>query len=280
MTARLVTALVGTAVVATGVFTAAPAHADTVGNGPNGQRLSVSRTADLPRGGTTVTISGSGYDSTKGIYVAFCVDNGSGTAPSPCGGGADMGGTSGLSHWISSNPPSYGEGLAVPYGSGGTFRVQLRVSPKIGDVDCTVRRCVVSTRNDHTRGSDRSQDVRIPVTFAGAAAAPTRTTAAPPAAPAPTGGAPAARPTGGVPATAQPTGGTAGVTASAGAAAPADGGGAGGPGATAGGTDPAATQVTESAGTGRWWTVVTAGLAVLLVALAAVRVRNRRRERS
>ncbi|MEV0325514.1 hypothetical protein AB0H63_03560 [Micromonospora echinospora] len=278
MTARLVTALVGTAVVAVGVLAAAPAHADTVGSGPNGQRLTVSRTADLPRAGATVTVSGSGYDSTKGIYVAFCVDNGSGAAPSPCGGGADMGGTSGLSHWISSNPPAYGEGLAVPYGSGGTFRVQLRVSPKIGDVDCTVRRCVVSTRNDHTRGSDRSQDVRIPVTFA-SAAAPTRTTAAPPSAPAPTGGAPASRPTGGG-ATAQPTGGTTGVTASAQAAAPADGGGAGGPGATAGGTDPAATQVTDSAGTGRWWTVVTAGLAVLLVALVAVRVRNRRRERA
>ncbi|OZV83062.1 hypothetical protein CA850_06025 [Micromonospora echinospora] len=279
MTARLVTALVGTAVVAVGVLATAPAHADTVGSGPNGQRLTVSRTADLPRGGATVTVSGSGYDSTKGIYVAFCVDNGSGAAPSPCGGGADMGGTSGLSHWISSNPPAYGEGLAVPYGSGGTFRVQLRVSPKVGDVDCTVRRCVVSTRNDHTRGADRSQDVRIPVTFA-SAAAPTRTTAAPPSAPAPTGGAPASRPTGGGPATAQPTGGTTGGTASAQAAAPGDGGGAGGPGATAGGTDPAATQVTDSAGTGRWWTVVTAGLAVLLVALVAVRVRNRRRERA
>ncbi|MEU4569423.1 hypothetical protein [Micromonospora sp. NPDC023956] len=277
MTARLVTALVGTAVVAMGLLTAAPAHADTVGTGPNGQRLTVSRTADLPRGGATVTVSGSGYDITKGIYVAFCVDNGSGAAPSPCGGGADMGGTSGLSHWISSNPPSYGEGLAVPYGSGGMFRVQLRVAPKIGDVDCAVRRCVVSSRNDHTRGSDRSQDVRIPVTFAGTAATPTRTTAAAPSAPAPTGGAPASgRPTGGVPATAQPTGGSAGVTASAQAAAPADGG----PGTTAGGTDPAATQVTDGTGTGRWWTVVTAGLAVLLVALVAVRLRNRRRERS
>ncbi|WP_416900988.1 hypothetical protein [Micromonospora echinospora] len=277
MTARLVPALVGTAVVAAGVLAAAPAHADTVGSGPNGQRLTVSRTADLPRGGATVTVSGSGYDSTKGIYVAFCVDNGSGAAPSPCGGGVDMGGTSGLSHWISSNPPSYGEGLAVPYGSGGTFRVQLRVSPKVGDVDCAVRRCVVSTRNDHTRGSDRSQDVRVPVTFAGAAA-PTRTTAAPPSAPAPTGGgAPASRPTGGGPATAQPTGGTTGVTTSAPAAAPADGGGAGAPTAD---TEPAASQVTAGGDTGRWWTVVTAGLAVLLVALVAVRVRNRRRERA
>ncbi|MFE0589754.1 hypothetical protein [Micromonospora echinospora] len=277
MTARLVTALVGTAVVAAGVFAAAPAHAETVGNGPNGQRLTVSRT-DLPTAGATVTVSGSGYDSTKGIYVAFCVDNGSGAAPSPCGGGVDMGGTSGLSHWISSNPPSYGEGLAVPYGSGGTFRVQLRVSPKVGDVDCAVRRCVVSTRNDHTRGADRSQDVRVPVTFAGAVVTPTRTTAAPPSAPAPGAGAPtSSRPTGGAPATAQPTGGPAGVTASAGSAAPADGGGAGAPTA---GTEPAASQVTAGGDTGRWWTVVTAGLAVLLVVLVAVRVRNRRRERA
>jgi len=146
------------------------------------KKLTVSKTRNLSRAGETVTVSGRGYNVDKGIYVAFCVDNGPGVLPSPCGGGADMSGGSGSSAWISSNPPSYGEGLAKPYGKGGTFRVSVQVSRKIGDVDCTLRGCAVVTRADHTRTSDRSQDVRVPIRFApdpaGSTAAPAVTAAA------------------------------------------------------------------------------------------------------
>ncbi|MBU2664872.1 hypothetical protein KOI35_15320 [Actinoplanes bogorensis] len=141
-------------------------------------KLSVSKTKGLSRSGETVTVRGRGYNVDKGIYVAFCVDNGAGVLPSPCGGGADMSGASGSSAWISSNPPSYGEGLAQPYGSGGSFRVSIRVTQKIGDVDCVVRACAIVTRADHTRTSDRSQDVRVAVRFAtpaGGAPAPAAT---------------------------------------------------------------------------------------------------------
>ncbi|KXK58081.1 hypothetical protein AWW66_31935, partial [Micromonospora rosaria] len=155
----------------------APAQAGTA-RGPEGQQLTATPSTGVSRSGATVTVSGRGYDTAKGIYVAFCVDNGAGQAPGPCGGGADMSGSLGASHWISSNPPAYGEGLATPYGSGGTFRVTLKVDPTIGDVDCTTRRCVVATRADHTRSADRSQDVRVPVTFA-AAPAPSRPGTAP-----------------------------------------------------------------------------------------------------
>jgi hypothetical protein len=130
------------------------------------KRLTASKTKGLDRGGETVTVTGSGYDVSKGIYVAFCLDNGPGMLPSPCGGGADMSGGSGASVWISSNPPSYAEGLTTPYGRGGSFKVAVRVSQKIGDIDCAVRGCAIVTRNDHTRTGDRSQDYRIPVRFA------------------------------------------------------------------------------------------------------------------
>jgi hypothetical protein len=130
------------------------------------KRLTVSKTEGIKRSGETVTVTGRGYDESKGIYVAFCLDNGPGVMPSPCGGGADMSGGSGASVWISSNPPSYAEGLTKPYGKGGTFRASIRVSQMIGDIDCAVRGCAVVTRNDHTRTGDRSQDVRIPVRFA------------------------------------------------------------------------------------------------------------------
>ncbi|WP_128434224.1 hypothetical protein [Streptomyces cyaneus] len=154
--------------VATGPAMAAGGAA----TGPEGQKLTVSKSSGLDPAGETVTVSGTGYNTEKGIYVAFCVDNGAGKTPTPCVGGVDMSGESGASAWISSNPPSYGEGLAKPYeGSGhkGSFSVQLKVRAKDANTDCTKSgmKCAVITRNDHTRGGDQSQTVRIPVAFDG-----------------------------------------------------------------------------------------------------------------
>jgi LPXTG-motif cell wall-anchored protein len=149
-----------------------PAAAADTATGPEGQKLTVSKSSGLTPAGETVTVSGTGYNTEKGIYVAFCVDNGAGKTPTPCVGGVDMSGESGASVWVSSNPPSYGEGLAEPYkGSGhdGSFSVQLKVRAKDANTDCTKSgvTCAVITRNDHTRGGDQSQTVRIPVTFGG-----------------------------------------------------------------------------------------------------------------
>ncbi|MPY59196.1 hypothetical protein FNH08_19110 [Streptomyces spongiae] len=134
--------------------------------------MTVSKASGLAEAGETVTVTGSGYNTEKGIYVAFCVDNGAGKTPTPCVGGVDMSGESGASVWVSSNPPSYGEGLAKPYeGSGhkGSFSVKVKVRAKDANTDCTKSgvTCAVITRNDHTRGGDQSQTVRIPVTFGG-----------------------------------------------------------------------------------------------------------------
>lgn len=139
--------------------------------------LSVSQAADLDPAGATLTVAGAGYETFKGVYIAFCVIPPTGQLPSPCGGGMDVAGASGASQWINSNPPPYGEGLAVPYGPGGSFTIELTVSPAINpSVDCRRVRCAVVTRNDHVRSTDRSQDMIVPVTFgaaAGAGAAPT-----------------------------------------------------------------------------------------------------------
>ncbi|MFF3498032.1 hypothetical protein [Streptomyces sp. NPDC003247] len=156
------------------LLTAAPAGAaGASATGPEGQKLTVSRSSGLDPAGETVTVTGSGYDTEKGIYVAFCVDNGAGKTPTPCVGGVDMSGESGASVWISSDPPSYGEGLAKPYGGSahqGTFSVRIKVRGEDANTDCTATgvTCAVITRNDHTRGGDQSQTVRIPVTFAAA----------------------------------------------------------------------------------------------------------------
>ncbi|MFV2083993.1 hypothetical protein [Micromonospora sp. LOL_021] len=292
-TLAVVTATAATAAVLAAPPLASPAHADTSATGSGGQRLTVSDSTGISRSGATVTVTGTGYDTNKGIYVGFCVDNGDGALPTPCGGGVDTSGGSGSSHWISSNPPSYGEGLAVPYGEGGSFQVRIPLTTRIGDVDCTVRTCSVVTRADHTRTSDRSQDVRVPISFA-AAAAPARTSAAPAAGnpdrttapPAPAtgdttnpsdtdGDSPGSSGEAGEPgqlsgsapaagdATGQPTDGTAGPTAVA-------------------GTDPtglAVTRVSTVGPAGRWWssTLILLALGVLALAgLSAVRRRHRR----
>ncbi len=161
--------------------------ADASATGPEGQKLTVSKATGLDGAGETVTVTGSGYNVEKGVYVAFCVDNGAGKTPTPCVGGVDMSGESGASVWVSSNPPSYGEGLAEPYkrsGHEGSFSVRLKVRAKDANTDCAKSgvTCAVITRNDHTRGGDQSQTVRIPVTFGGAAASDGATASAAPGA--------------------------------------------------------------------------------------------------
>lgn len=134
--------------------------------------LEVDRIEQLDPGGDVVRVRGSGFDTGVGIYVALCVLDGvePGAPPTPCGGGVDVEGTGGASIWISDDPPPYGVGLALPYGPDGTFDVELAVSARIGDVDCRERACGVVTRADHLRRGDRSQDVAVPVTFAGGGA--------------------------------------------------------------------------------------------------------------
>lgn len=128
--------------------------------------LTVSSTQGLDPDGETVTVTGAGYDEARGIYVAFCVVPPPGQTPTPCGGGADLSGEGGASRWISSNPPDYGVGLAEPYGPGGTFTVQITVNAQLSEqIDCRQVQCAVVTRSDHTRLSDRSLDVIVPVFF-------------------------------------------------------------------------------------------------------------------
>jgi hypothetical protein len=131
-------------------------------------KVSVSQVDGLDPAGATLTVSGTGFDASKGIYVALCVRPAPGQAPSPCLGGADTTGGGG-SHWISSNPPPYGEGLATPYGPSGSFTVSLRVQGADAFTDCLADgvQCAVVTRADHTRQGDRSCDVVVPVAFTG-----------------------------------------------------------------------------------------------------------------
>jgi len=171
---RRVSALVGLVVVlglAGPIGASAPPSTDPTLEVTDGVRtMVVSKSQRLSEDGETVRVTGSGYDITKGIYVALCVIQPPDQQPSPCGGGIDRAGASGASIWISSNPPTYGSGLAIPYGEGGSFDVEFSVSPTINDaVDCRAVECAIVTKSDHTIAVDRSQDLVVPVTFAGVA---------------------------------------------------------------------------------------------------------------
>jgi len=133
--------------------------------GAKGQRITVTPVKGLAPFGQTVKVKGRGFSEVVGIYVGLCVRPKRGTKPTPCGGGMDQDGSSQASAWISSNPPPYGRGLAIPYKRGGRFSVTIRVNPMIGSYDCRQVKCAIVARADHLRASDRTWDVVVPVSF-------------------------------------------------------------------------------------------------------------------
>jgi hypothetical protein len=129
------------------------------------------------REGDRIVVSGTGFDASRGIYVAICKVPDAGERPGPCLGGVPE--TSGEeqvegsvqyapSNWINNDwawklfgARSYDDPKA------GTFTAYLQVADPVGEgVDCRVDECAIFTRNDHTALNDRVQDVRIPVAFA------------------------------------------------------------------------------------------------------------------
>lgn len=128
--------------------------------------------------GEQLVVSGTGYDGSRGIYVAICViPDDPATKPGPCIGGVPdqeqetvEAGTVQYapSNWINDDwawklfgARSYDD-LAL-----GTFTAYIEVgNPKGDGFDCTTQACGLFTRNDHTALSDRVQDLYIPVNFA------------------------------------------------------------------------------------------------------------------
>lgn len=141
----------------------ATAHAAVTSTGANGASISIVKskfTKDIK-----VKVSGRNFDETVGIYLAFCVVPKKGAMPSPCGGGVNKSGTGEASYWISSNPPPYGDGLAIPFAPGGRFTEVVAVTRKIGKFDCRKVKCAITVRSDHLHEGDRSHDIYIPITI-------------------------------------------------------------------------------------------------------------------
>ncbi|MDJ1640054.1 hypothetical protein [Streptomyces pakalii] len=150
-----------------GAAVSADAGTPKTATGPQGQKLTVSATTGLDPARQKVRVQGEGYGLTTGIYVALCKDNGDNRVPSPCLGGADMSGGSKTSQWIVPPGDPYEGDLAQAFGPGGTFDVEIEIAQKGDGLDCAEVACSVVTRADHRAAGDRTQDVRIPVAFAG-----------------------------------------------------------------------------------------------------------------
>lgn len=128
--------------------------------------------------GERLVVSGSGYDASRGIYVAICViPESADIKPGPCIGGVPTQEQSDVaagtiqyapSNWINDDwawklfgARSYDD-VAT-----GTFTAYLEVGDPVGEgFDCRVDACGIYTRNDHTALSDRVQDLYLPVAFA------------------------------------------------------------------------------------------------------------------
>ena len=127
--------------------------------------------------GDRLVVSGTGYDSSRGIYVAICkIPASADTKPGPCLGGVPEGGEQEVesgtiqyapSNWINNDWAwkLFGS-RGYDDASTGTFTAYLEVGdPTEETVDCTVDACGIYTRNDHTALSDRVQDLYVPVGF-------------------------------------------------------------------------------------------------------------------
>ena len=127
--------------------------------GKGGELLTISKTSSLENG-ENITISGSNYDVNIGVYVAECVLVPVGALPTPCISEFS-------SKWISSNPPPYGIGLAIPYLLHGGFLINAAVVAKssFSNIDCRMVPCAIYVRADNIHGDDRSFDLAVALNF-------------------------------------------------------------------------------------------------------------------
>lgn len=122
--------------------------------------------------GDRVVVHGSGYDESTGIYVAVCrIADDPSQRPTPCIGGvpeyseAEASDAWSASAWINGEAKWRLFG-ASSWGSDGSFEARLTLSSADSSLDCTVEKCAIYTRADHTALGDRRQDLYLPVVFA------------------------------------------------------------------------------------------------------------------
>ncbi|MGW3413074.1 hypothetical protein [Streptomyces sp. NPDC000888] len=168
--ARAGLAVVASAALTLGLATSASAATSTrtITDGSTTYNLSLTAPDSAAAAGQVITVTGSGYNTSQGIYVGLCVVTGDpGEAkPTPCLGGQDETGTTGASYWVS-NAGGGSLPSSSTFGTGGTFTATIFCKATLDngsvcgqDVDCAI-----VTRADHTDTNDRNYDVHVPIDF-------------------------------------------------------------------------------------------------------------------
>jgi hypothetical protein len=102
--------------------------------------------------GATINIMLLGVPSKGGLYIQQCVEAAAGTRPTVCNEAVQL--------WISTLPrSSFLPTDVIKFKPTGTF------ATKTAAVDCTVSKCGIFLRFDHTVPGDLSEDQFIPLTF-------------------------------------------------------------------------------------------------------------------
>lgn len=159
-----------------------PTSVEATGDDGRTRILSVTAEGDVDtsavNAGDRVVVTGSGFDGSRGIYVAICViPDDPATKPGPCIGGVpeqeQTEAAEGTVQWAPSNwiNDDWAWKLfgARSYDSvaDGTFTAYLEIGEPVGEqVDCLSNACGIYTRNDHTALNDRVQDIYLPIAFA------------------------------------------------------------------------------------------------------------------
>lgn len=115
--------------------------------------VTLSKYAGLNAVGDTVTVYGSGYDTSSGVYVWFCQNTGSRPSGADCDGATQ--------YWISDSPLAQMTPGALRWGPGGSFAVSLSVKAVFGSTDCTQVQCGVAVRNDHQSQGSENDSVTV-----------------------------------------------------------------------------------------------------------------------
>ncbi|MGY1577741.1 hypothetical protein [Streptomyces sp. MN13] len=169
-TARTALALAASAALTVGLAGSASAATSTrtVTDGGTTYNLSLTAPGTAAAAGQVITVSGSGYNPSQGVYVGLCVVEGTQGAnkPTPCLGGQDESGSTGASHWVNN---TFGGLFAnsSKFGSGGTFSVNIYVKATLEDGSVCGQDvdCAIVTRADHFDSGDRKYDVHVPIAF-------------------------------------------------------------------------------------------------------------------
>jgi hypothetical protein len=112
---------------------------------------------NLDSQGATINIMLSGVPAKGGLYIQQCVEEAAGTRPAICNKAVEL--------WISSaRGASFLPTDTIKFKPTGSFVSGATT------VDCTVQKCGIFMRFDHTVASDLSEDQFLPLTFKAAAA--------------------------------------------------------------------------------------------------------------